>query len=94
MITTVDCQPTFDGGVLINVLGQLKVSPLKAMLSVESPDILEKTNLYETYVTSITIYFLQGEKLSYCIFSISSSTIMFYVGNASYFLTMLADIDG
>jgi len=25
VITTVDCQPTFDGGVLINVLGQLKM---------------------------------------------------------------------
>nr|XP_053643938.1 probable nuclear transport factor 2 [Cherax quadricarinatus] len=25
-ITTVDCQPTFDGGVLVNILGQLKVS--------------------------------------------------------------------
>lgn len=24
-ITTVDCQPTFDGGVLVNILGQLKV---------------------------------------------------------------------
>ena len=28
IITTVDCQPTFDGGILINVLGQLKVSQL------------------------------------------------------------------
>ena len=26
VITAVDSQPTFDGGVLINVLGQLKVS--------------------------------------------------------------------
>ena len=25
VITAVDCQPTFDGGILINVLGQLKV---------------------------------------------------------------------
>ena len=25
LITAVDCQPTFDGGILINVLGQLKV---------------------------------------------------------------------
>lgn len=25
LITSVDCQPTFDGGILINVLGQLKV---------------------------------------------------------------------
>ena len=25
-ITAVDCQPTFDGGILINVLGQLKVT--------------------------------------------------------------------
>jgi len=24
-LTTVDCQPTFDGGVVINVLGQLKL---------------------------------------------------------------------
>lgn len=24
IITTVDCQPTFDGGVLISVVGQLK----------------------------------------------------------------------
>ena len=26
-ITAVDCQPMFDGGILINVLGQLKVFP-------------------------------------------------------------------
>lgn len=26
LITAVDCQPTFDGGILINVLGQLKVN--------------------------------------------------------------------
>ncbi len=25
-ITAIDCQPTFDGGILISVLGQLKVS--------------------------------------------------------------------
>nr|ACO15228.1 Probable nuclear transport factor 2 [Caligus clemensi] len=25
LITAVDCQPTFDGGILISVLGQLKV---------------------------------------------------------------------
>ena len=25
LITAVDCQPTFDGGILVNVLGQLKV---------------------------------------------------------------------
>ena len=25
LITAVDCQPMFDGGILINVLGQLKV---------------------------------------------------------------------
>merc|ERR1712141_663268 len=25
-ITSIDCQPMFDGGILINVLGQLKVS--------------------------------------------------------------------
>ena len=25
LITTVDCQPMFDGGILVNVLGQLKV---------------------------------------------------------------------
>ena len=24
-ITVIDCQPTFDGGILISVLGQLKV---------------------------------------------------------------------
>ena len=28
LITTTDCQPMFDGGILINVLGQLKVKPL------------------------------------------------------------------
>ena len=28
VITAVDCQPTFDGGILINVLGQLKVCNL------------------------------------------------------------------
>jgi len=26
LVTAVDCQPMFDGGILINVLGQLKVS--------------------------------------------------------------------
>ena len=26
LITAVDCQPMFDGGILVNVLGQLKVS--------------------------------------------------------------------
>ena len=26
LITAVDCQPMFDGGILINVLGQLKVN--------------------------------------------------------------------
>ena len=26
IITTVDCQPMFDGGILVNVLGQLKVN--------------------------------------------------------------------
>ena len=26
LITAVDCQPMFDGGILINVLGQLKVT--------------------------------------------------------------------
>ena len=25
LITAIDCQPMFDGGILINVLGQLKV---------------------------------------------------------------------
>ena len=25
LITAVDCQPTFDGGILVNVLGQLQV---------------------------------------------------------------------
>ena len=29
LITSVDCQPTFDGGILINVLGQLKVKKPK-----------------------------------------------------------------
>ena len=29
LITAVDCQPTFDGGILINVLGQLKVNIVK-----------------------------------------------------------------
>ena len=28
LITAVDCQPMFDGGILINVLGQLKVCVL------------------------------------------------------------------
>ena len=28
LITAVDCQPMFDGGIVINVLGQLKVSRL------------------------------------------------------------------
>ena len=32
IITTVDCQPTFDGGILINVLGQLKVSQLSVQV--------------------------------------------------------------
>ena len=27
-ITAIDCQPMFDGGILINVLGQLKVCKL------------------------------------------------------------------
>ncbi len=26
LVTAVDCQPMFDGGILINVLGQLKVN--------------------------------------------------------------------
>ena len=26
LITAIDCQPCFDGGICINVLGQLKVS--------------------------------------------------------------------
>ena len=30
LITAVDCQPTFDGGILINVLGQLKVNIVKS----------------------------------------------------------------
>ena len=29
LITAVDCQPSFDGGVLINVLGQLKVGKME-----------------------------------------------------------------
>ena len=27
LVTVVDCQPMFDGGILVNVLGQLKVGP-------------------------------------------------------------------
>ena len=32
LITTVDVQPMFDGGILINVLGQLKVCELVLFL--------------------------------------------------------------
>ena len=34
LITTTDCQPMFDGGILINVLGQLKVKLLNKLMSV------------------------------------------------------------
>ena len=33
LITTTDCQPMFDGGILINVLGQLKVKSLNKLTS-------------------------------------------------------------
>ena len=33
LITAVDCQPSFDGGVLINVLGQLKVRKVTFILT-------------------------------------------------------------
>ena len=33
VITAVDCQPSFDGGILINVLGQLKVIQTTIYLS-------------------------------------------------------------
>ena len=33
LITAVDCQPSFDGGVLINVLGQLKVRKVAFILT-------------------------------------------------------------
>ena len=40
LITAVDCQPSFDGGVLINVLGQLKVrkmtSSFKSFVKMEN----------------------------------------------------------
>ena len=32
IITTVDCQPMFDGGILVNVLGQLKVKTRQGMI--------------------------------------------------------------
>ena len=35
LITAVDCQPMFDGGILINVLGQLKVSLIVNLLTSE-----------------------------------------------------------
>lgn len=31
LITAVDCQPTFDGGILVTVLGQLKVMILQKL---------------------------------------------------------------
>merc|ERR1711976_464838 len=38
VITAVDCQPSFDGGILINVLGQLKViqTTILSFISVHS----------------------------------------------------------
>ena len=33
LITAVDCQPSFDGGVLINVLGQLRVRKVAFILT-------------------------------------------------------------
>ena len=38
VITAVDCQPSFDGGILINVLGQLKVieTTILSLISVHS----------------------------------------------------------
>ncbi|KAA0198922.1 hypothetical protein HAZT_HAZT001626 [Hyalella azteca] len=39
VITTVDCQPMFDGGVLINVLGQLKVHHLHATFSMDEDPV-------------------------------------------------------
>ena len=33
LITAVDCQPMFDGGILINVLGQLKVTDAVDMIT-------------------------------------------------------------
>ena len=35
LITAVDCQPMFDGGILINVLGQLKVSLMVNLFTTE-----------------------------------------------------------
>ena len=35
LITAVDCQPMFDGGILINVLGQLKVSLIVNLFTTE-----------------------------------------------------------
>jgi len=36
-ITAIDCQPMFDGGILINVLGQLKVMYFAKFCFIESP---------------------------------------------------------
>ena len=36
-ITAIDCQPMFDGGILINVLGQLKVKYFSNLCLIESP---------------------------------------------------------
>ena len=35
LITAVDCQPMFDGGILINVLGQLKVTIIRQSSSIQ-----------------------------------------------------------
>ena len=32
LVTAIDCQPMFDGGILINVLGQLKVIYLAMLM--------------------------------------------------------------
>ena len=41
VITAVDCQPSFDGGILINVLGQLKVIyiTILSLISVHSSGV-------------------------------------------------------
>jgi hypothetical protein len=40
LITAVDCQPMFDGGILINVLGQLKVRVLSSTCPLKLPVLL------------------------------------------------------
>ena len=41
LITAVDCQPMFDGGILINVLGQLKVTYHDYQLALYSQHCLD-----------------------------------------------------